>query len=130
MNISDPRIELLECSDILVSAAEFEHELQEHAARVAAFYNHYGPEWLRGEGAHEERLGEDEEYAAQFDVLLAQSPRPAFTPEELETALWQLPELAVGLLMVFTETVDELNDKQERAAVTEIVRPKLYVPGT
>lgn len=144
MSVEDPRDQLLVCSDILVGAAEWqqargdwENQLQALTIEYADADQHPLGETEDGVDYYLEgdELEEDHDYQRWLELMenlevLGPPPMPPFTPEELDTALWQLPELAIGLLMVFTEMVDEQSGRAEREQVAEIVRPKLYVPGS
>ena len=147
MKTEDPRDQLLECADILVSAAEWNQAVQDWQKELEALTAEYAdakqhPILVSDEGA--EYYAEDEEleshpaYQRWLELMEkikehGSPPRPPFTEDELTAALWQLPELAIGLLMVFTETLDEVNllaeELHQRDTVSEIIRPQLYVPG-
>lgn len=145
MSVEDPRDQLLVCSDILVGAAEWQQARGEWEGQLEALTIEYADADQHPLGETEDgvdyylegdELEEHPDYQRWLELMehlevLGPPPMPPFTAEELDTALWQLPELAIGLLMVFTEMVDEqTGGRAEREQVAEIVRPKLYVPGS
>ncbi len=118
--------ELLECLDILMAVVDYKQESREHTDRVNAFYDYYDG---LSEASDDEYMEISEEFNAAMDVLYSLSPVPAYTADELETALWQTTSLAMTLLMDHMALVDVVKDLEEARKVSEIIRPQLYVPG-
>ena len=140
----DPRIELLECSDLLLAAAEWQQSVKDWQQTLMDLTHQYQDadqhilkevELENGDKAWEPDH-EHPSYLRWVELMEkidahGPPPLPPFDQDEFNTALWQLPELAVGLMMVFAELVDEVNGtaQAEREEVQRIIRPQLYVPG-
>lgn len=113
----DGPAEMLECLDILLSAAIYDHEVEEHTARVVAFADHY---------ADDEYVPYlDDEYIAQSEVLAALRPVPPYTKEEFQTALWQTAQLGMNLLLDQEALILTLDDLTQEKQVSQIITPEL-----
>lgn len=115
--------EMLECLDILMAAAEFRAEQEEHLARVFAFANYYA-----GLAEQDESGDLQDEYFLQSDVLTSLRPEPDFTDEELTTALWQTAQLSMFLLQDHMMLIDQLQGRVPAPSTIAVPEKRLIIP--